>query len=97
MEEKRKYKKVKKKKTGVFKYEFRYFFIIAVICLALSLGLAFITGRVPLFLDNTIQKQLERLSAEKLREIKKEIVEKAKEGEVEDIIEKYKEQSKKSR
>ena len=90
MEEKRKYKKVKKKKTGVLKREFRYFFIIVVICLVLSFGLAFITGRAPLFLDNTIQKQLERLSAGKLREIKKEIVKKAKEGDVENIIKKYK-------
>lgn len=90
MEEKRKYKKVKKKKTGVFKREFRYFFIIVVICLVLSFGLAFITGRAPLFLDNAIQKQLECLSAGKLRKVKKEIVEKTKEGNIENIIKKYK-------
>ncbi|MDO9529344.1 MAG: hypothetical protein Q7J27_09305 [Syntrophales bacterium] len=75
MGEKRKYKKVKKKKY-TFKNELRYLVIITFVCLILGFVLAFVTGKVPSFLDGTIQKQGDRIVAEKVNDVEKEMPQK---------------------
>ena len=92
MDERRKYKKVKIKRS-TFKNELRYLFIIAFICLTLVFGLALITGKFPSFLDRTIQKQTDRIAGEKMEDIKGEILEKVKKENMEDIIKKYKDKA----
>ena len=68
MGEKRKYKKVKIKRS-TFRNELRYLVIITFICLILAFGLALITGKVPSFLDRTIQKQADQVVTEKVKDI----------------------------
>ena len=92
MDEKRKYKKVKIKRS-TFRNELRYLVIITFICLILAFGLALITGKIPSFLDRTIQKQADRIAGEKMKDIKSEILEKVKKENMEDIVRKYKDKA----
>ena len=92
MDEKRKYKKVKIKRS-TFRNELRYLVIITFICLILAFGLALITGKVPSFLDRTIQKQADRIAGEKMKDIKSEILEKIKKENMEDMVKKYKDKA----
>ena len=71
MGEKRKYKKVKIKRS-TFRNELRYLVIITFICLILAFGLAFITGKVPSFFDRTIQKHADQVVTEKVKDIENE-------------------------
>ena len=90
---KHKYKKVRSKRKSTFKNELRYLFIIAFICLILAFGLALITGKIPFFLDRTIQKQADRIAGEKMKDIKSEILEKIKKENMEDMVRKYKDKA----
>ncbi|RZB30184.1 MAG: hypothetical protein SRB1_02464 [Desulfobacteraceae bacterium Eth-SRB1] len=92
MGEKRKYKKVKIKRS-TFRNELRYLVIISFICLILAFGLALITGKFPSFLDRTIQKQADRIAGEKMEDIESEIMEKVKKENMEDIVRKYKDKA----
>lgn len=92
MGETRKRRKVKIKRSS-FKNELRYLVIITFICLILAFGLALITGKVPSFMDRTIQKQADRIAGEKMKDIKGEILEKVKKENMEDIIKKYKDKA----
>lgn len=89
---KRKYRKVYREKF-TFKNELRYLLIITIICLVLAFCLAFITGKVPYFLDKTIQKQADRMAGEKLKDVEKEILEKVEKENMEDIVKKYKDRA----
>ena len=90
---KRKYKKVRSKRESTFKNEVRYLVIIVFICLILAFGLALITGKVPSFLDRTIQKQVNRIAGEKMKDVESEIMKKVKKENMEDIIKKYKDKA----
>ena len=92
MGETRKRKKVKIKRP-TFKNELRYLVVITFICLILAFGLALITGKVPSFLDRTIQKQADRIAGEKMKDIKGEILEKVKKENMEDMVKKYKDKA----
>lgn len=92
MGERRKRRKVKIKRL-IFKNELRYLIIITFICLILAFGLALITGKVPSFLDRTIQKQADRIAGEKMKDIKGEILEKIKKENMEDLVKKYKDKA----
>lgn len=89
MGEKRKRRKLYRRKS-TFKNELRYLFLITIICLVLAFCLAFITGNVPSFLDKTIQKQADRIAGEKMKDVEKEILEKVKKENMEDLVRKYK-------
>ena len=88
-----KYKKVKKKKSAL-RYEWKYLVAITLICLVLGFAVALITGKAPSFLDMTIQKQAERNFAEKINNAGKQILEKIRKEDLEDIVKKYKETAK---
>ncbi len=88
----RKRKKVKIKRS-TFKNELRYLVIITFVCLILAFVLAFVTGKIPSFVDRTIQKQADRIAGEKMEDIKGEIMEKVKKENMEDIIKKYKDKA----
>lgn len=92
MGERRKRRKVKIKRL-IFKNELRYVIIITFICLILAFGLALITGKVPSFLDRTIQKQADRIAGEKMKDIKGEILGKIKKENMEDLVKKYKDKA----
>lgn len=92
MGERRKYRKVKIRKSA-FKNEWRYLLIITFICLILGFGIAFITGKVPSFLDSTIQKQADRIVSEKMKDVESEILEKTKGENMEDLVRKYKDKA----
>jgi hypothetical protein len=89
----RKYRKVYRKKSTL-KNEWRYLLIITFICLILGFGVAFITGKVPSFLDRTIQKQADRIVSEKMKDVESEILEKTKGENMEDLVRKYKDKVK---
>ena len=89
----RKYRKVYRKKSTL-KNEWRYLLIITFICLILGFGVAFITGKVPYFLDRTIQKQADRIVSEKMKDVESEILEKTKGENMEDLVRKYKDKVK---
>lgn len=94
MEERRKYKKVRKRgETGDLRTNLRYLLLIASFCLILAFGVVFITGKMPSFLERAIQRQADRFASEKLDDVKKEMIQKSKEESVEDIIRKYKDKS----
>ncbi len=93
MGEKRKRRKLYRRKS-TFKNELRYLFLITIICLVLAFCLVFITGKVPSFLDKTIQKQADRIAGEKMKDVEKEILEKVKKENMEDIVKKYKDSAK---
>ena len=76
-----------------FKKELKLCLLIAIIALVLSFGLATITGKMPSFLEKTIQRQVERVAGEKKKEIEKEI-KKAGRGDVDDMLKKYKDKIK---
>lgn len=92
MGEKRKRRKLYRRKS-TFKNELRYLFLITIICLVLAFCLAFITGNVPSFLDKTIQKQADRIAGEKMKDVEKEILEKVKKENMEDLAKKYKDKA----
>lgn len=93
---KHKSKSAKIRKREKFKKELKLCCLIAIIALVLSFGLATITGKIPSFLEKTIQRQVERVAGEKKKQIEKEI-KKAGKGDVDDILKKYKDKLKKYR
>jgi glutamine amidotransferase-like uncharacterized protein len=90
---KHKSKSAKIRRREKLKKELKLCFLIAIICLVLSFGLAVITGKIPSFLEKTIQRQVERVAGEKKKQIEKEI-KKAGRGDVDDILKKYKDKIK---
>ncbi len=93
MGEKRKRRKLYRRKS-TFKNEWRYLLIITFICLILGFSIAFITGKVPSFMDRTIQKQADRIVSEKVKDVESEILEKTKGENMEDLVRKYKDKVK---
>lgn len=86
----------KRRTREKFKREVKFCFLIAIICLVLSFLLAALTGNLPTFLEKTIKRQVDRIAGEKKKEIEKEI-KGAGEGDMDDLIKKYKDQIKKYR
>lgn len=84
-------------KRDKFRRELKFCFIITIICLVVSLGLAIITGKMPDFLEKTIDRQLDRVVGEKKKEIERELLKKSKEGDVGDLMKKYMDKAKKYR
>ena len=87
-------KKIRVKRESTFKDELRYLVIITFICLIVAFFLAFITGKVPSFLDRTIQKQADRIAGEKMKDIEKDMLEKTTKDNMGDLIKKYKDKAK---
>jgi preprotein translocase subunit SecY len=92
MGEKRKRRKVYRRRSA-FKNELRYLFLITIVCFVLAFCLVFITGKLPSFLDKTIQKQADRIAGEKMKDVESEILEKVKKENMEDFVRKYKDKA----
>jgi len=88
MIEKRKFKKVKRKKSS-FKKEMRYFLLVFLVCLIVGFSFAFLTGKMPSFLDRTIQKYTDRIAAEQIKGFEKKVLKEVK-GDNLDVVKKYK-------
>ena len=82
-------------KRDKLKKELKYCLIIAMICLVMSIGLAFLTGKVPDFLDKAIDRQMDRVVGEKKKEIEKELLERSKDEDVSDLVKEYLDRAKK--
>jgi hypothetical protein len=85
MDERRTYRKVKKR-NFTLKNDLRYFVYIFFICLLIGFVLAFITGRFPSFLNRTIQEQADQVTVEKITKVKSQMSEE----DLEKIVKKYK-------
>ncbi len=90
--EKRKRRKVYRRKSA-FKNELRYLFLITIICFVLAFCLVFITGKLPSFLDKRIQQQADWIAGDKMKDIEKEMMEKAIAEDIDDIVKKYKDRA----
>lgn len=86
--------KIRAKRESTFRNELRYLVIITFICLVVAFFLTFITGRVPSFLDRTIQQQADRIAGEKMKDIEKDMLEKTRKENIDDLIKKYKDKVK---
>lgn len=67
------------------------------ICLVVSLGLAVITGKMPSFLEKTIDRQMDRVVGDKQKEIQRELMKGSQGGDVGDMMKKYIDKARKSR
>jgi len=85
--------RVKRKRSLLKKGELRYCLIIAAICLVLGFGLAFITCNVPSFVDRIIQKQTDRIVAEKMKDFEKGMAGKTGKENIADLVKKYKDKA----
>lgn len=67
------------------------------ICLVISLGLAVITGKMPSFLEKTIDRQLDQVIGDRQKEIERELLKDSQSGDVSEMMKKYIDKARKSR
>lgn len=97
MKKKHRSSRSKQYKRDKFRRELKFCLIITMICLVVSLGLAVITGKMPSFLEKTIDRQMDRVIGDKQKEIGRELLKDSKKGDVDDLMKKYIDKARKSR
>ncbi len=88
MKQKRRHKKIKRSKHPL-KNEWKQFLFVFVICLVVGIAFAFLTGKMPSFLDRTIQKYTDRIAAEQIKGFEKKVLKEVT-GDNLDVVKKYK-------
>lgn len=87
-------KKIRKRKTRIIdRSEAKYILFITVFCLVVGFVLAFITGNVPSFLDRVIQKQADRIIAEKMKNMETDVLEGRTQEDIADMVKRYKDRT----